>query len=436
MDRDDLHESLCELADHLHRRRDDVLEAWSRAAERDRNLSTAETLTRVQFYDHIPRMLDALEERLRATSLGEKLHAKADESVNAAAHGLQRWQQGYDEREVMREWSWLNDCLGSELERFAGNHPEIPAHVIAAAARTVAGFLVTGMSESMAQYARLQRLDATTRLGALEDAHRQLTAVDHQRSEWWREAAHDLRGNVSIIHNVATGLRTAENREAGIETWIEILGRSVASLRSLLDDLMTQARLDAGEEHRQVSPFDAAALMRELVSIAEPIAVERGLSLSGVGPMSLPVEGDAVKVRRIAQNLLLNALSYTQLGRVIVAWETSGAGAERWMFTVQDSGPGLSTGGPAAPLSNALDAATRDMQQQEKQAAAKGEEAVDKAPTLTSRSGPRKREAGEGIGLAIVKRLCELLDATLELQTESGKGTTFRVTFPSRYAKG
>jgi len=41
--------------------------------------------------------------------------------------------------------------------------------------------------------------------------------------------------------------------------------------------------------------------------------------------------------------------------------------------------------------------------------------------------------SGEGIGLSIVKRLCELLDAGLELVTEPGKGTTFRVTFPRRY---
>lgn len=43
-------------------------------------------------------------------------------------------------------------------------------------------------------------------------------------------------------------------------------------------------------------------------------------------------------------------------------------------------------------------------------------------------------EHGEGIGLMIVKRLCELLDATLELQSTPDQGTTFRVTFPARYA--
>jgi signal transduction histidine kinase len=53
---------------------------------------------------------------------------------------------------------------------------------------------------------------------------------------------------------------------------------------------------------------------------------------------------------------------------------------------------------------------------------------------LSALSAPSPAEPpGEGIGLAIVKRLCELLDATLELYTEPGKGSTFRVYFPQKY---
>jgi len=57
-------------------------------------------------------------------------------------------------------------------------------------------------------------------------------------------------------------------------------------------------------------------------------------------------------------------------------------------------------------------------------------------PTLDSQStrSSRRLPAGEGIGLSIVKRLCELLDASIELQSAAGQGTTFRVIFPRRYA--
>ena len=61
---------------------------------------------------------------------------------------------------------------------------------------------------------------------------------------------------------------------------------------------------------------------------------------------------------------------------------------------------------------------------------------ADPAPTLTSESSARNRvPRGEGIGLSIVKRLCELLDASIELQSAPGQGTTFRVVFPRSYAE-
>jgi two-component sensor histidine kinase len=60
---------------------------------------------------------------------------------------------------------------------------------------------------------------------------------------------------------------------------------------------------------------------------------------------------------------------------------------------------------------------------------------ADSAPTLASqtRAPHAQVPTGEGIGLSIVKRLCEMLDASLELESSEGEGTTFRVTFPRRY---
>ena len=84
MDHNELEVALCELATHLHERRTDILEAWSRAAEGDPKLTTPATLSRAQFYDHMPSMLDALESKLRAKTLREKLTATRDETANAA----------------------------------------------------------------------------------------------------------------------------------------------------------------------------------------------------------------------------------------------------------------------------------------------------------------------------------------------------------------
>ena len=87
-------------------------------------------------------------------------------------------------------------------------------------------------------------------------------------------------------------------------------------------------------------------------------AHERGLYLETGGSDSLIVQGDAVKTRRVAQNLLINALKYTREGGVTVNWGDSKENdPDRWMFTVHDTGPGFHAG-PGAPLLGALKAAT------------------------------------------------------------------------------
>jgi signal transduction histidine kinase len=205
-------------------------------------------------------------------------------------------------------------------------------------------------------------------------------------------------------------------------------------LYSLLEDVMDLARLQAGQEHRDVKAFDAAVVLKELCERMQPVAAERGLFLKTDGPDTLAVEGDGVKAVRIAQNLLLNALKYTVRGGVTVSWGDSRRNdADRWMLCVTDTGPGFHAG-PGAPIAAALEEATEESRHVD-QVAKSG---PDQAPDDTRQSKPVdvrpvNQEGGEGIGLSIVKRLCELLDASIELDSTLGEGTTVRIVFPRSY---
>ena len=423
---------LAALADYLRARRNDILEAWRRAAQRDPEVTTATTLSRVQFYDHIPKLLDAMELRLRGGSSGRSSPADPAEIEGAEGHGLQRWQQGYADREVMREWIALNACLADEVDAFTRAHPEMSPVTVADAWRCVAELTIHGMSESVAQYTELMKTEALDRVNALRQALAELSGLEKQRAEAWRQAAHDLRGNVDLVQNV-----TAVMQKAGpSEKFLRMLGRSVSSLQALLNDLTTQARLDAGQESRTIHRFDAAVALSQLAARLQLPATERGLFLVTEGVDSLVVEGDEVKVCRIAQNLLQNALKYTPRGGVKLAWEVMSGEGTRWSLSVQDTGPGLA-GEALEPLAAAIETATRDSTDLERSAASKGSPRQDDAPpTLSSMSETARTSNGEGVGLSIVKRLCELLDARLELHTAPSQGTTFRVTFPTRYPKG
>jgi signal transduction histidine kinase len=434
MPQDDLLSArLAALASHLGDRREAILAAWQRAVDSDPKLTTSSTLSRVQFNDHIPDVLESFERKLRARRVSEEAAAKREQKESAAEHGLIRWHQGYNQHETMLEWGHLQLCLLGELETYAEAHPE-SMQAMVVARRELALLCGQGVSESADRYGRMQQAEAASRVDDLGRALAHLEELEAQRAESWREATHDLRGSVGVIANATAAREAPGVSEAMRLRMSQIVQRGLMSLNALLTDLTSLARLEAGQEKREVAAFDAAAAIADLCASAESVAAARRLFLVAEGPRPLPVEGDAVKTQRIAQNLLLNAIKYTERGGVKVTWED--AGPDRWALCVQDTGPGFEHV-DVPPLAVALKEATEEARDVEGHAESSDQTSVqaEPAPTLPSQSSLRNAAAGEGIGLSIVKRLCELLDATLELETASGRGTTFRVVFPRRYPR-
>jgi signal transduction histidine kinase len=389
----------------------------------------------VQFFDHIPEILDMYERRLRMTTDAEVRAAEAENRRMAAQHGVVRWQQAYRLQEVMEDWGHLQLCVLQEIERYASDHAEVPLASMSAARLRLTAVCNEGVSQSALEYAQLQQAEASGRLTALEQALARLQDLEQQRAEAWREAAHDLRGKLGVVKNATAGLSRPELPEASRDAFHAILRRGVDSLHLLLNDLVDLARLEAGREQRNLAAIDAAQVMRELCEGFRPLAAERSLFLHIEGPDSLPVESDTAKLQRIAQNLILNALRYTEQGGVRVSWRSlETADASRWLLCVEDTGPGFDDGAMPA-IADALKEGTDELNDIEQAGGQLGVRArqIDPAPTLPSASATRGQSAGEGIGLSIVKRVCELLEATLELETRKGHGTTFRVNFPRSY---
>jgi signal transduction histidine kinase len=400
------------LADYMASRRAAILDAWRNAIKRDPSLSTGDSLPRVQLFDHIPALLSTFERGLRHDGAAATRDA-AQES--AAAHGLQRWQQGYDLREVTRELGKLNECVVSELDGYTAANPQISHAVVAAARRVWAALCSAGIEESVGQYFQLQQQEAAGRVEDLESALTDIQELEKQRADLWQQAAHDLRGNLGVVANATVGLARGALQEATRDDFVRILMRNVTTLHHLLDDVTSLARLEAGREQRQVEPIDVSPIFQQLCEGIRPLAQHHRLFLQAEGPAGFAADGDAVKIRRIAQNLILNAVKYTRHGGITVSWGDCGADdGKRWELRVVDTGPGIHSGS-AEPLAQALGNVEKPV------------------PEGTPPKKPNRDESGEGIGLSIVKRLCELLDATIELKSEQGVGTTFRILFPRKY---
>jgi signal transduction histidine kinase len=307
---------------------------------------------------------------------------------------------------------------------------------MAAARRIWAQQHGSAIAASTSQYFRLQQVEASSHIQELEHAMATLRELDLQRAQLWQQAAHDLRGNLGVVVNATAGL-TASTSDAMRANLLRLLDRNVKALHHLLDDVTGLARLQAGQEHRHVESLDAAALLRDVCEGVQVLSQDRNLFLRFDGPATLPVEADPIKTRRIAQNLVLNAVKYTRQGGVTVTWGEGMPGdRERWFLQVQDTGPGFHVG-PASQLAGALETAT-DQANQVAEDGATGEVThvngeVGSTVRVRTDFRPVHQQTGEGIGLSIVKRLCELLDATVELESTVGVGTTFRVLLPRRY---
>ena len=385
------------LAAHLARHRETVLQAWSEAVARDTELTSPDALSRTQFRDHIPHVLDEFEECLRKEAAPGTTPPEAYHLDNSVEHGEHRWKQGYDLREVILEWGHLHRCLLDALDTAAHEASlALTGETFAVARLALARLVHTAIADSAEQFALLQQKEATRTRGELEHVVAGFIDAGQRRVALWNASAHGLRGQLSIITSATTLLTESGLEESLRMESVEILQRGTATLKEMLSGALENVQTEAVHEECQPDAFDAATLLGGLCAASQPLARERRLILRTGGPESLEVEGDRGKVLRIAQNLLLNALAYTSEGNVGLFWREDDPAW--WSFQVRDTGPGL----PAA-----IDGTER--------------REID-------------RPGGGGIGLSIVRRLVEVLGGRLEIALAPGTGTIVTVALPRRYA--
>lgn len=409
------------LAHHLDKQCPALLAAWRRKVRGDPALISGDVLPRFELDDHVPALLSAYSSRLRHATKPMPTEAESD---GAAAHGSHRWRQGYDLHEVTRELGRLNELVVAELDAYVLSQPISP-HTAALAHKIWAESHTHYAEQSTTQYFLLQRTEAAGHVRDLEQALLAVHDLERQRAELWRQIAHDLRGNIGVVADAASGLGLANVPADSRTKLLHLLDRNVGILKHFLDDVTELARLHAGQEHPRTARFDAAAVLTELCDGLQGYAAERQLYLRTQGRATLLIDGDAGKLRRIAQNLILNALKYTLAGGVTVTWDDCGAAdPARWELRIEDTGPGLER----TPLAPALDPTTEPPGIA--QAANELARTVQPANPATPQAAI---PGGEGIGLSIVKRLAEMLNASIEMASEPGKGTQFRVILPRQY---
>ncbi|WP_461147140.1 sensor histidine kinase [Spirosoma pulveris] len=419
---------LAELVSYFFTRREAILNNWRIACEQDTFLGKVSTLSRDEFNNLIPIVLGILEKRLLNKS------EDVNPTIVATSHGLHRWQKSHALLETIRELNHFSQTLYNELETFRGLFPKTDAGFLLRVHRLIAQFMSETIDGSVEKYDELQRLEAANRASSLQKAIDQMTELSRTRGTMLRTTSHDLRGSFGIINSAAYLLKMDGLSQEEREQYLDMLNRNLTTVQAMLGNLTDLSRLEAGEDVLQIQTVDVVQLLNQLITAVQPMASERGLVLSADGPASIDVQTDPEKLEQIAYHLLQNAIQYTPSGFISVSWTMEND--FRWIFSVQDSGPGI-TGNLTSLLTKQLKPNVETVsvmspeQSDPVSVVPNDEHTIPEGPVLAQKAAGSTHR--EGVSLQIVKRLCELLDANLEMETEEGRGTLFRIRFPIQY---
>jgi signal transduction histidine kinase/CheY-like chemotaxis protein len=217
------------------------------------------------------------------------------------------------------------------------------------------------------------------------------------KSRFLAAASHDLR---QPLHALGLFVETLDARAADTDL-APLVGRvreSTRSLEEMLNALLDLSKLDAGGVEPELSAVALGPLFERVCGDLEPLARARGLRLRA-RDTGLWVRSDPILLARILQNLVTNAIRYTDRGGVLVAARRRG---DRVAIEVRDSGRGIPP--------EKLEAIFGEFRQLEREVA---------------EGGP-----GLGLGLSIVERLCRLLDHPIDVRSTPDRGSLFRVRAP------
>ncbi|MCE7066990.1 HAMP domain-containing sensor histidine kinase [Dyadobacter sp. CY326] len=414
-----IEKQLEELLHHLTIQRESILNKWRTICAQDLIMFSKTSFSREEFNDQAPVMLNILNQRLA------KLPEESDVVMIGQAHGLHRWQRGYSLPELLVE---LEHLFRIVLESITAYHQEIQslsADVVLEVHAQVLHISQGASRGSVLYYDELRQTNAAEKASATMQALRQLEELGENRTKRLRESTHDLRSSFGVLLGASQLLEMPDNEEDRIHLF-EMLNRNLSSVKEMLLQLSDFSRIEAGQETLELKEFDAAELLNKVIATVQPLIKDRNLVLKGEGPEHLIVTSDPVKIQRIVQNLLLNALKYTTKGGIYISWAQEND--TRWILSIQDTGPGFSASSPAALLAEQLKPLSQLSSSH--QAGGTSEYPLDHAPSTEAiKQNPKRNGETEGLGLFIVKKLCELLKASMDIENEPGQGTLVRIRF-------
>jgi CheY-like chemotaxis protein/CHASE3 domain sensor protein len=301
----------------------------------------------------------------------KELHNRAEELRH---QNVEINRQRLATEEVNRELQGKNEEIQAQSEELTAQSEEIQAQIIE----------LQGQNVELNQ----QRL-------AVEEANR-------LKSQFLSNMSHELRTPLNSVMALSRVLMMQAGMKLSAEevNYLEIIERNGKNLLTLINDILDLSKIEAGRMDVNPKPFSLRMTLENIIESIAPLAGEKQIELSQEIPEDLPpLESDEIRVSQILQNLIANAVKFTDAGRVTVsAWLDQG----NFYVRITDTGIGVAE--------NDLPYIFDEFRQ------------VDG-------TSARKHE-GTGLGLTIARKAARMLGGDIAVKSAKGVGSIFTLTLP------
>ena len=242
---------------------------------------------------------------------------------------------------------------------------------------------------------------------ALEAAHKEAMQANEAKSRFLFNMSHDIRTPMNAVLGFSQLMEKELDRPEALADHLGKVRQSGEYLLSIIDNVLDMARIESGKIEPENAPTDLEQIVRGAADMFTEELAEKDLCFSCTAEFAHPyVMADGAKLQRIIVNLLGNAVKYTpREGSVCLRASERAAAREgfaEYAFMVSDTGIGMSEEFRA----QLFDVFSRE------------------------RTSTESRVSGTGLGMSIVKKLVDMMDGDILVESEPGQGSVFTVTLP------